>query len=54
LCPTCVDGGEEEDCDNIRHALPWKSIKLVHIKQATKREIMDGCNFETVWGVDGQ
>ncbi len=22
LCPTCVDWGEEEECDNIKHALP--------------------------------
>jgi hypothetical protein len=39
--PTCVDGVEEEDCNNIKHALPWKTIKLVPIELAATREIMD-------------
>jgi len=34
LCfyPTCFDGGEEDDCHNIMHALLWKAIKLVPTK----------------------
>jgi hypothetical protein len=29
--PMCVDGGEEEDCENISHVLPFKTIKLIPI-----------------------
>lgn len=53
LYQTCIDGSEEEECDNIRHALPQKTIKLVPTKKAT-RELMDDYNFEFAWGVDGQ
>ncbi len=34
--------------------MPWKTTKLAHIEQATTREIVDKCNFEIAWGVDGQ
>jgi hypothetical protein len=30
--PTCIDGGENDDCHNIKHALLWKAIKLVPAK----------------------
>jgi hypothetical protein len=41
FCPTCVDGSEKEDCNNIKHALPWKTIKLEPIERTSIREIMD-------------
>jgi hypothetical protein len=47
FCPTCIDGGEEDDCHNIKHALLWKAIKLIPTKWTAAREMMDDCNFET-------
>jgi hypothetical protein len=54
FCPTCVDGGEKEDYDNIKHALLWKTIKLVPAKRIATRGMMDDCNFEITLGVNGQ
>jgi hypothetical protein len=54
FCPTCIDGGEEEDYDNIKHVLHWKTIKLVPTKRVVVREMMDDCNFEIAWGANGQ
>lgn len=51
---TCVHGGEEEDCNNIKHALLWKTIKLEPIEQVVAWEMMDDYNFEIVWGANGQ
>lgn len=54
FCPTCVDGGEKDDYENIKHALPWKTIKLVPTKQIATTKMMDDCNFEIALGAYGQ
>jgi hypothetical protein len=43
--PMCVDGGEEEDCENISHILPIKTIKLILTERSTTRIMLDESNF---------
>lgn len=43
--PMCVDGGEKEDCENISHILPFKTIKLILIERSIARTMLDESNF---------
>lgn len=39
FCPTCMDGGEEDDCDNCSHVNPWRTLRLVLTERSQARAL---------------
>ncbi len=53
FCPTCFDGGDEDDCDRL-DVKPWKKIKFELIERYAARFMLNDNNFQPIWGGDGQ
>jgi hypothetical protein len=54
FCPTCFDGGDEDDYDLRSHVKPSKKIRFELIERFAARSMLDDNNFQPIWGGDGQ
>ena len=42
FCPTCINSGEVDDCDEIQHVEPWNTIRLVPMECIVARGLISG------------
>lgn len=54
FCPTCMDGGEEDDCDNYSHVNPWRTLTLVPTERSQPQALAQLSCFDTMASTDGQ
>lgn len=56
--PACMDGGEEDDCDNTSQTLefsnPWRTLRLVPPERSQARALAQLSYFDTMVSTDGQ